>query len=871
MPNFVEIAVNVPHVRDVYHYSVPARLREKITPGHLVTAPFGRQTVQGIVLQAIQQPQVPQTKDILNILDPQPVVTPTQIELARHLAETTLTPLGICVHAMLPSGLSKKADSLYKFTKRSQERLEAGEEVYSTLTPAQERLVDLLAERGPLRGRQIQHALPRKRWRATARALERRGVIESQAVLQAPSVRPKSVRFVELTCSPEEAQEQMETLAQAGYPDALERRQAILRLLLENPDPLPVSHIYRETGGNLADLRQLAKRDLLRITEETVLRDPLEDLTPPPPQQLTLTKAQQEVWNIIRQALEKSPGSPRHLVQRDGDFQGQKPFLLYGVTGSGKTEIYLQAVKKVQEQGRQALILVPEIALTPQTVRRFLRRFPGEVGVIHSQLSAGERYDTWRMAREGEISVVVGPRSALFTPFPQVGLIVVDECHDESYYQSENPPLYHAQEAAMAYARLSGGACILGSATPNVTSTYRAAQGEMEALSLPERILAHRDTVKAQVAGTGQTPPSPRYQPLDDHLQMAELPPVEVVDMRRELKSGNRSIFSRSLQEALGQVLAREQQAILFLNRRGTSTYVFCRDCGQALECPRCDTSLTYHRWDSTLRCHRCGYERKMPTRCPACGSSHIKQYGTGTEQVERKLKALHPGIRTLRWDRDTTRQKGAHEQIMEKFSAHEADVLIGTQMLAKGLDLPLVTLVGIVLADMGLNFPDYRTNERTFQILTQVAGRAGRSPLGGDVILQTFQPEHFVMQAAAGHNYRAFYGQEIAHRRELGYPPFSKLVRLETRSPRVKEVEERAKKLAKKIRGWIEDEGYRGTEIIGPVPCFFGRVRGEYRWHIILRGPNPEEMLRGRMTGSEPPFGGATRWKVEVEPVSLL
>ncbi len=848
MPNFIEIAVNVPHVQGVYHYSVPAHLREDITAGHLVTAPFGRQTVQGIVLRAIAQPHVPQTKDILHILDPQPVVTPSQIELASHISETTLTPLGICIHAMLPSGLSKKADSLYSFTKRSRERLGCGEDVYSALTPAQARFVDLLAERGPLRGRQIQHALPRKHWQATARALERRGVIESKAVLQAPSVRPKLVRFVELVCSPGEAQAQMDSLAQAGHPAALARRQRILHALLNAPHALPTPQVYAESGGNLSDLRQLSKKGLLHITEKTVRRDPLEDLSPGPPQQLNLTEAQREAWEQIENALDGTPS---------------KPFLLYGVTGSGKTEIYLRAVKAVQEQGRQAIILVPEIALTPQTVRRFLRRFPGEVGVIHSQLSPGERYDTWRMARDGEISVIVGPRSALFTPFPRVGLIVVDECHDESYYQSEQPPLYHAQDAAIAYARLSGAVCVLGSATPNVASTYKAAQGEWQALGLPERILAHRDTVQAQVEATGQRPAIPRYLPLEDEVQMAQLPPVEVVDMRRELKSGNRSIFSRSLQKGLEEVLERGQQAILFLNRRGTATYVFCRDCGYALECPRCDTPLTYHRWDAALRCHRCNYTRKMPRTCPKCKSTQIKQYGTGTEQVERVLRARFPGVRTLRWDRDTTRQKGGHAKIMETFRTHDADVLVGTQMLAKGLDLPLVTLVGIVLADMGLNFPDYRANERSFQILTQVAGRAGRSPLGGQVILQTFQPEHFVMQAASLHDYRGFYRQEIAHRRELGYPPFSKLVRLETRSHRSQEAEEVAKKLARKIRGWMEAGDYRGTEMIGPVPCFFERVRGEYRWQIILRGPNPVGLLEGRLPGVE--------WKVEVGPVSVL
>ena len=849
MPHFIEIAVNVPRVQGVYHYSVPARLRAEVTPGQLVTAPFGRQTVQGIVLRAIDRPQVPQTKDILKILDPQPVVTSAQIELARHISETTLTPLGICVHAMLPSGLSKQADSLYTFSKRSQERFEAGEEIYAALTPAQAKIVDLLADRGPLRGRQIQRALPHKHWQSTARALERRGVIESNAILQAPSVRPKQVRIVRLACSPEEAHAQMDALAQAHHPQALERRQAVMRLLIDNAEALPVSQVYAATASNLADLRQLEKKGLIRLEEETVLRDPLKDISPPPPQQLALTQAQQEVWDVIRPALDAK--------------ESHKPFLLYGVTGSGKTEIYLRAVKHALSQGRQVIILVPEIALTPQTVGRFLRRFPGQVGVIHSQLSAGERYDTWRMARAGEISVVVGPRSALFTPFPKVGLIVVDECHDDSYYQSENPPLYHAQEAAAAYAHLSGAVCILGSATPNITSTYRAAQGEWHPLSLPERILAHKDAIHAQVERAGQEPQFARYLPLDDDTLMTELPPVEVVDMRRELKSGNRSIFSQALQTGLAEILERGQQAILFLNRRGTSTYVFCRDCGQALKCPRCDISLTYHQWEAALRCHRCGYERKMPQRCPACKSTHIKQYGTGTEQVERTLKALFPNARTLRWDRDTTRGKGAHAKIMDAFASHQADVLIGTQMLAKGLDLPLVTLVGIVLADMGLNFPDYRTNERAFQILTQVAGRAGRSPLGGQVILQTFQPEHFVMQTASLHDYRAFYRQEIANRRELGYPPFSKLVRLETRFPKAKEAEERAKELARKIRGWMEAGDYQGTQMIGPVPCFFERVRGEYRWQIILRGQNPVGLLEGRLPGDD--------WKVEVNPVSVL
>jgi primosomal protein N' (replication factor Y) len=496
-------------------------------------------------------------------------------------------------------------------------------------------------------------------------------------------------------------------------------------------------------------------------------------------------------------------------------------------------------------------------------VRRFLRRFPDRVGVLHSELSPGERFDTWRLARAGELSIVVGPRSALFTPFPDIGLIVVDECHDDSYYQGETPPHYNARREAAAYAEICGAECVMGSATPNVTSTYQAARGEWQALSLPERILAHKEAVASQIEKAGGDPAPARFTPFEEDVEMAELPPVEVVDMRQELKAGNRSIFSRPLGEQLEEVLERGQQAILFLNRRGASTYVFCRECGYALKCPHCDSPLTYHLGENTLRCHRCGYRRRMPEKCPECGSRKIKHYGTGTEEVERALIAHFPEVRTLRWDRDTTRLKGAHDRIMAAFSKHEADVLIGTQMLAKGLDLPLVTLVGVVLADMGLNFPDYRTNERTFQILTQVAGRAGRSPLGGQVILQTFQPEHFVIQAASQHDYREFYRAEIADRRELGYPPFTRLVRLETRDVEEDAAEERARALAKVLQKRMREEDYRATHMIGPVPCFFARVRGQYRWQIILRGPDPTGLLKGRAPGQE--------WRIEVDPPSLL
>ena len=841
MPIYLEIAVNVPQVAEVFHYHLPPELEGQIKIGNLVEVPFGAQHVQGVVLRFVETPAVAETKPVLSLLDPQAVLTPIQIQLAQQLAQNSISSLAAFIDLMLPPGLGQYADTLYTVS-RSQ--------AAATLRPlsdTQVRLMALLDKRGgSLRGRQLDQALPRTNWRPAARSLVQRGLISAQSILPPPAVRPKHVRTAQLACSPQEAEKAMPHLAKAGSP-ALQRRQAMLRYLLREPGPVDVAWLYAESAGSLADLKHLAQLSLIALGESQVWRDPLQEYTPvisePPP----LTKDQLACWLEIKKGLLEA-----------GSGIATQPYLLHGVTGSGKTEIYLRAVDAALQAGKQAIVLVPEISLTPQTVARFTARFPGQVGLVHSQLSPGERYDTWRRARDGQLSVVIGPRSALFTPFPKLGLVVLDECHDDLYYQSD-PPFYHAVEAAIAYAHLAGGVCLLGSATPDITSTYQAAQGKWHYLRLPTRILAHRQVVKTLVDRLGQTS---HYQPYEGQAETIELPPVEVVDMRQELKEGNLSIFSRQLQAALGEVLALNQQAILFLNRRGTATYVFCRDCGHTLRCPRCDTPLTFHSPAETLTCHYCGYQRKMVKICPQCGSRRIRQYGTGTEKVETEIQALFPQARTLRWDYDTTRKKGAHEIILSHFIAHRADVLIGTQMLAKGLDLPLVTFVGVVLADVGLNLPDYRAAERTFQVLTQVAGRAGRSPLAGKVLLQTFQPESYVIRAAARHSYRDFYKQELEFRRQLKYPPFTSLVRLEYRDSDTHRAQSAAEKMASQIRNWIEEEDRRGTEIIGPVPCFFSRLAGYYRWQIVMRGPDPLSLLRGRPLGD---------WRVEVNPPSLL
>ncbi len=492
-------------------------------------------------------------------------------------------------------------------------------------------------------------------------------------------------------------------------------------------------------------------------------------------------------------------------------------------------------------RGKQAIILVPEISLTPQIVRRFIARFPGQVGLLHSKLSDGERYDTWRRARNGMLKIIIGPRSALFAPLPNLGLIVADECNDASYYQSE-PPFYHAATSAQTYARLCGAICILGSATPSIVQRYQAEVGESVRLELTQRIAS---------------------EPVTDFAKSLDLPPIHIVDMRAELKAGNREIFSRELTDALSLTLKRGEQAILFLNRRGTATYVFCRDCGYVVKCPRCDTPLTYHvSSGEKLLCHRCGYQRQMQKRCPECNGTNIRAYGLGSEKVEAEVQVLFPKARTLRWDWETTRQKDAHEIILSHFAAGRADVLIGTQMLAKGLDLPRVTLVGIVLADVGVFLPDPFAAERVFQILTQVAGRAGRSSLGGRVVLQTFAPEHYVIQTAALHDVKGFYEYELDQRKRLGYPPFNGLVRLEFRHADPVKAEDEAGKLSVKLQKQIEFENWKSISMIGPAPCFFSKLGGDYRWQIILRGSDPASFLRGHLPD---------HWRVEVEPVSLL
>ena len=856
---FAEIVVNVPRLTGTYTYSIPDVLSGRVRIGHLVTVPFGTQRTQGIVTGLADTALFEKVSPIEGLIDPEPVLTQAQINLARWMAHTYLASLIECLVLMLPPGLSKRSDALYTLNASQLPGLSSGP------ASGQQALFELLEARGPLRGRQIDRALPSSGWRSAAEGLERRGLLSRQSVLDPPTVRAKRVNTARLSATLAQVEAARPRLSRS--PAKAARLAAVLDFLANEFDPVDVSWVYAQTGSSLPDLRDLADMGLVDLGEAEVWRDSLagKEFVPFDPPELT--PDQQKAWDVLAAIIADYQKLP---ITNDPLPSPPTPVLLHGVTGSGKTEIYLRALAATLAQGRRALVLVPEIALTPQTVRRFAARFPGRVAVWHSELGEGERYDTWRRARLGLMDVVIGARSALFAPLPNIGLIVLDEEHDEAYKQDQLfSATYHARDAAVEYARGLGAVCVLGSATPDIVSYHHARQGRYRLLELPQRIMGHARRLREQAE---RFHVAPRYHALADgtpDAQMIDLPPVEVVDLRQELRAGNTSIFSRRLQTALAEVVQRGEQAILFLNRRGTATFVFCRDCGQALKCDHCDMPLTYHLGGEDggsatpqLVCHHCNFRREQPQRCPNCGSRRIKYFGSGTERVEETVLALLPGVRTLRWDRDVTRYQGAHEVILQQFSTHQADVLVGTQMIAKGLDLPLVTLVGVISADVGLALPDYRASERVFQVLTQVAGRAGRGLLGGRVILQTYNPEHYAIHAAAGHNYAEFFARELRYRKDLGYPPFRRVMRLVYRHADNGHAEAQAREVLGQLQARIKAGQITATDLVGPAPCFFGKVAGEYRWQIVVRSPDPAALAPGLTLKG---------WQIDVDPVSTL
>jgi len=819
----------------VFDYSIPAVLVSTVRPGVLVVVPLREQLVPGLVLALTEAPAVPETRPIHSVLYPEPALDTHLLDLARWMARETLTPLHKCVQVMLPPGL--RTSAYLRLTPLTAS-------VPADLPGPARALLETLIQRGSLTDAQAKQALKGVDLRRARYFLKRRGLIRVERLLRLAIVQPKVVQFVRLIAPRAQWDARLQGLRN------LDLYCHILDFLENERQPVDVSIVYAETGARSGHLKTLATRGLIALSHEEVLRDPLAEMIFTPDQPPPLISEQQAAWDTIEALLHDTTAT-----------DAPAPVLLLGVTGSGKTELYMRATAQVLAQGKQALILVPEISLTPQTVQRFTVRFPGQVGLWHSEMSDGEHFDTWRRVRSGAVQVVVGARSALFAPFPNLGLIVMDEEEDTSYKQGR-PPYYHTREVAEQLARMTGALLILGSATPSLESYSRALAGRYRLLEMPQRVMGHRQRIAAWEDYLHL--PGNRYQPLETPQAAAiALPPVQIVDMRAELKAGNRSVFSMALQEAVDRALAQHEQVILFLNRRGTATYVFCRDCGWTAECPRCDIPLTYHEGAAMLICHRCGHQRRMPRQCPECGSTRVRAFGLGTEGLEARVRERWPDARLVRWDQDVARSHAAHTAIMGRFARGEADILVGTQMVARGLDIPKVTVVGIISADTALNLPDFRAAERTFQLLAQVAGRSGRGLLGGRVILQTYYPTHYAIQRAAVHDYVGFARQELAFRQQTVYPPVVRLARLVYAHADREKAQAAAENLAATLRDALQAAGLPVTDLIGPAPAFFARVRGRYRWQILLRSVAPVDFLR------EIPIPAG--WLVDIDPLEVL
>ncbi|MBN1160459.1 MAG: primosomal protein N' [Dehalococcoidales bacterium] len=801
---YAEVSVNSPVAqRRTFSYAISSGLH--VSVGQAVLVPFGEKVLQGVVLEISPVPGVEDTREILDVLEPEPVLSSNQIQLARWISDYYLAPLFNAVALMLPPAFERKGLTLISPA--------APDVDIDSLDDEYKKVMKLAVDKGRVELKQVEKALGKKNAAAVVLQMLRQGLIKRSYELEPVRVKPKHDLYISLTD---------ETTDNSKFSP----KQAVLYDFLKGQtSPVPWAEAKKETGCSKSVANALESRGLVKFEKVEVRREPASYKNIAPSTPFKLSADQQNAFNAIKSELSRASG---------GDISA-RVFMLRGVTGSGKTEIYLQSLAGAVKRGKKGIVLVPEISLTSQTIERFASRFPGRVGVLHSRLTTGEQFDEWRRIKNGECDVVIGSRSAIFAPQPDLGLIIIDEEHEWTYKQ-ENAPHYHARAAAIKLAELTGAVVVLGSATPDVETYYKAKNGQYRLLELPQRVVP-------TVGGA--------------------LPQVEVVDMREELKAGNRNIFSRSLAQSVNRAVNAGEQVILFLNRRGGSYYIQCRRCGFVLRCRRCDVPLAHHITEDVLTCHQCNYRMPVPQACPNCGNRQLKFLGTGTQKLEQEVKLTFPRARQLRWDSDAATGRTSDEDILHKFRGKQAEILIGTQMIAKGLDIPSVTLVGVVNADTSLNLPDFRAGERTFQLLSQVAGRAGRGEAGGKVIIQTFSPQHYAIKAAAQHDYASFYEQEIEYRKQLHNPPFTQLAKLSFMHTNDAVCQRKAEEMKRTLIEESQAGGIGGISIIGPAPAFIHRLRGRYRWQLILRGQNLTALLSGITFGQG--------WAVDIDPVSLI
>lgn len=767
----------------LYSYIVPDSLTQRLEPGMRVLVPFGQsnRTVEAVILEVLMSDRENESKlkQIKSVIDKEPIYDNTLLELCKWMRKRYICTFGDIFKVMTPPGISVKENTFIEVLEAY--NIEDEDE-------NEKKIISFIRSReGKVTIEEIKIELSLKNISRIFKSMKKKGLIKITEGFET-SVKNKKIRVAALAVEPESVTNDIEN-------GNIKRIQQIrvLELLLDC-DVISVQDLMSFCSVTVSVINTLVKKGYIEISEMEVQRT----VATPDVKRTTPLVPNEEQAFIINEISKKI---------KEDTFES---FLIHGVTGSGKTEVYLQLINYNLELGKQAIVLVPEIALTPQMVERFRGRFGENVAVWHSRLSPGEKFDQWKLMLQGKINVVVGARSALFAPFKNLGMIVVDEEH-ESSYKSEITPKYHARDVAVKRCSLSNAVLLCGSATPSIESYYNALSGKTKLYRMQKR------------------------------ANNMILPKVTVVDMRKELEAGNRSIFSELLRDEININIKEEQQTILFLNRRGHSSFILCRDCGITLMCPNCNISLTYHQRDDRLICHYCGYTIKTPKVCPKCGGSHIRHFGAGTQKVEEEVNKTFPEASVIRMDLDTTTGKNSHAKILGRFKEEGIDILVGTQMIAKGHDFPKVTLVGVLAADGLLGAPDFRSSEKTFQLITQVSGRAGRAELEGRVVLQAYNVDDFSIKCASKHDYEGFYENEIAIREKLHYPPFTNIGMVLLTGQIDKMVYNVANSVSKKL-----SEEFKNTAsvVLGPSRAPVSKINGKYRWRIIIKCDNMDKMI---------------------------
>ena len=783
---FAEIAVDAPLGQSrLFSYEIPSDLN--VAPGNSVMVPFGAQILQGIVFNISDTSLVEKTRQIIELTDPEILIDQQRLEICKWMSKFYFSNLFNSSVLMLPPGSHKRYINWLTINEDS---------TFSPTSEIQKKIVNEFIETKKIRQDQLIRKFGNRASYSINAMVAKNFLIKTQELNQR-SVKEKYIQIPKITSLGFLALEQNQL--------SHNQHKALIEIKENFEKNVPISEFRKKF--NSYSINKLIDKSFIELVQKRQFRSPLDGKKNEKKNPVNLSSEQEFAVSQIYEMLDNPQEVP-------------KAILIHGVTGSGKTEVYIESVRHCLELNQNAIILVPEISLTAQIIERFQEHFPDQIGVIHSGLTQSEKFDEWWRIKNGDYRIVIGSRSALFAPMPNLGLIVIDEEHDPSYKESNLSPKYQVKDVAMQMAAKLNLCVVLGSASPDVETYFRAERGRYKLARLDHRF------------------------GLNNNLNQSKLADVEVVDMKEELKNGNYSIFSNNLILQMQEKIEKKEQIILFVNRRGTFSLVQCQNCGQVFNCSSCDKTLTYHSESDYLKCHYCGLIRKSFSNCTKCDSASISKYGLGTQLVEDEFKKLFQNVSYVRWDSDVTRNYKEYQNILNTFANGEAKVLIGTQVIAKGHHIPSVTLVGVVNADIGLGLPDFRASERVFQMLCQVAGRSGRGDTPGKVIIQTYQPDHYSIENSSDQNYKNFYSKEISYRKSFMYPPYSKIIRLIKHDINNSSCERDAFSLFKLLKSQQSEWGLDDTDILGPTPAFPSRIKGHYRWQILLRGNRPESLL---------------------------